>query len=84
MMDHNAQSVYSSYLKIVLIATLIAWTLGYYWMKQWLDGFAFKTELNTTYFILPAGIMIFILLLTTGIQTIKASRTNPVENLRNE
>lgn len=76
--------IYSSYLKIVLIATVIAWVISYYWMNQWLEGFAFKTELNAAYFILPAAIMILILLLTTGIQTIKASRTNPVENLRSE
>jgi len=76
--------IYSGYIKIILIATLIAWAIGYYWMQQWLAGFAFKTELSATHFILPAASMIFILLLTTAIQTIKASRTNPVENLRNE
>lgn len=76
--------IYSGYLKVVLLATLIAWGLGYYWMNQWLNGFAFKTELTTAHFILPALVMILILLLTTAIQTIKASRTNPVENLRDE
>ena len=34
--------IYSGYLKIALIATLIAWGVGYYWMKDWLNGFAFK------------------------------------------
>ena len=76
--------IYSGYVKVVLIATSIAWVLSYYWMNQWLSGFAFKRELTSAQFILPALIMILILLLTTGIQTIKASRTNPVENLRNE
>jgi putative ABC transport system permease protein len=76
--------IYSSYLKVVLIATLIAWVLGYYWMSQWLNGFAYRTELRNIYFIGPAVIMVFILLLTTGLQTFKASRTNPVDNLREE
>ncbi|MBL7847238.1 MAG: ABC transporter permease [Cyclobacteriaceae bacterium] len=76
--------IYSGYVKVVLIATSIAWVLGYYWMTKWLSGFAFKTELTSTQFILPALIMISILLLTTAIQTIKASRTNPVDNLREE
>lgn len=78
------QWVYSGYVKIILISTLLAWSLGYYWMSGWLAGFAFKTNLNLLHFILPASIMIFILLLTTGIQTFKASGTNPVHNLRQE
>jgi len=76
--------IYSGYLKIIIVATLISWIVGYYWMVQWLNGFAYKTELRTVYFLMPAATMILILLLTTGIQTFKASRTNPVDNLRNE
>lgn len=76
--------IYSSYIKVIIAATLISWVLGYYWMDQWLSGFAYKTELRSLYFLVPAIIMILILLLTTGIQTLKASRTNPVDNLRNE
>lgn len=76
--------IYSGYLKIALIATLIAWGLGYYWMKNWLNGFAFKTEINLTYFVLPALAMIIILLLSTGFQTFKASRSNPVKYLRDQ
>jgi putative ABC transport system permease protein len=76
--------IYSSYLKVILIATLIAWVLGYCWMSQWLKGFAYRTELKNIYFIGPAVIMVLVLLLTTGLQTLKASRTNPVDNLREE
>jgi putative ABC transport system permease protein len=53
-------------------------------MSQWLSGFAFKTELTVSHFVVPALIMILILLLTMDIQTIRASRTNPIENLREE
>lgn len=76
--------IYSGYVKVVLIATLIAWVLGYYWMSQWLNGFAYRIELRNIYFIAPVIIMVLILLLTTGLQTLKASRTNPVDNLREE
>jgi putative ABC transport system permease protein len=76
--------IYSGYVKVILIATLIAWAVGYYWMNQWLNGFAYRTDLSSFYFIIPAVVMIVILLLTTGIQTLKASQTNPVENLRDE
>lgn len=76
--------IYSGYAKMIFFATFIAWGFSYYWMNRWLTGFAYKTELTAAHFMLPALIMIFILLLTTAIQTIKAFRTNPVENLKDE
>ena len=76
--------IYSGYLKIIIIAVLISWSFGYYWMNRWLEGFAFKIELSPLHFVFPVLIMISILLLTTGIQTMRASRTNPVDNLRDE
>lgn len=76
--------IYSGYLRLALFATVIAWGLGYNWMSRWLNGFAFKTDLTVTYFVLPSFIMIFILLLTTGFQTFRASRSNPVKYLRDE
>lgn len=78
------QWIYSGYLKVVLIATLIAWGVSYYWMSQWLNSFAFKTELSLHHFVVPPIVMVFILLLATGVQTFKASRTNPTKNLREE
>ena len=76
--------IYSGYLKIIVIAVLISWSFGYYWMNRWLEGFAFKIELSLLHFVFPVLIMISILLLATGIQTMRASRTNPVDNLRDE
>jgi putative ABC transport system permease protein len=76
--------VYAGYFKIIVIATLVAWILGYYWMSQWLEGFAFKTKLEVYHFVYPAITMILILLVTTIVQTIRASGINPVNNLREE
>ena len=76
--------MYSSYFGVMFMATLTGWTLSYFWMNRWLDGFAYKIDLNLLHFIIPAMIMIFILLSTTGIQTIRASLKNPVDNLREE
>jgi putative ABC transport system permease protein len=76
--------IYSGYAKVIVVATIVAWAAGYYWMSQWLNGFAYKTELSSLYFVIPAAVMILLLLVTTGIQTLKASRTNPIENLRDE
>lgn len=76
--------IYSGYARIVLVATVAAWALGYYWMRSWLGNFAFKTEIQVSHFVFPAVSMIFVLLLTTVFQTIKAAQTNPIDHLRDE
>jgi putative ABC transport system permease protein len=76
--------VYKGYIKIIILASLVAWLIGYYWMNKWLDGFAFKTELSIFHFVAPVFVMLLFLLLTTLVQTVKASRTNPIDNLRDE
>ena len=76
--------LYSDYLRIIPIAVFISWALGFYWMNEWLTGFAFKTELRYYHFIVPSVIMIGIVFITTGIQTFRASITNPIKNLRDE
>lgn len=76
--------IYSGYARIVVFSIAIAWALGYYWMNKWLSGFAHKTQLDFGHFLYPALIMIFILLLSSVIQIVKASRTNPVDYLRND
>ncbi|MBX2956338.1 MAG: ABC transporter permease [Cyclobacteriaceae bacterium] len=76
--------LYSDYIKIVLIAILVSWPIGFYLMNNWLDGFAYKEEISPLYFLFPTIAMIFVLLVTTGFQTYRASKTNPVESLREE
>ena len=76
--------IYSGYVKIIIIATVAAWGIGYYWMQSWLANFAFKTEMKVSHFVFPAASMILVLLLATILQTIRASQTNPVNHLRDE
>jgi putative ABC transport system permease protein len=76
--------IYSGYFKVVVISAIIAWSFTYYWMNEWLNGFAFKTEISLFQFAVPTLIMILVLLLATGIQTLRASRTNPVDSLKDE
>lgn len=74
--------IYSDYFHVVTLSTIIAWTFTYYWMREWLTGFAFRTEISIIQFALPTLLMIVVLLLATGIQTFRASRVNPVDNLK--
>ena len=72
------------FLKLVLIANLIAWPIAYYAMNQWLQSFAYRIDLGIGTFILSGLIALPIALLTVSYQAIKAARANPVEALRYE
>jgi putative ABC transport system permease protein len=57
-----------------------------YWILSsfWLSGFAYKTEIGYTPFLIAASACISIALGATGYQVLKASRVNPFETLRSE
>lgn len=68
----------------IVIAFIIAAPIGYYLMNQWLTRFANRIELNIWVFVLSALIVIMVAVMTLSLQTIKATMTNPVDEIRNE
>lgn len=73
------------FVKLVLLANLIAWPLAWYAMNKWLQRFAFRVEIQWWIFVLvPLGGTLFIALLTVSTQALKAALTNPVNALRYE
>ena len=76
--------VSKQFMKLVLISFVFAWPLAYYLMKNWLNNYAFKIELNIWIFIISGIILIIITFLTILYQSINASRTNPVDSLKYE
>ncbi|MBX2840674.1 MAG: ABC transporter permease, partial [Flammeovirgaceae bacterium] len=73
-----------TYLKLVLVAILIAIPISNYFITEWLNSFAYKIEVKWWHFALSGGVIIFIALFAVSGQSLKASTTNPVDNLRNE
>ncbi len=72
------------FFQLVLIAIVVALPLSFYFAKNWLNGFAYKIDLEWWYFI-GAGLMtMLIALLTVSFQSVKAALMNPVESLRSE
>lgn len=69
---------------LVLIANLVAWPVAWYFMNEWLEGFAYKIGVNVWLYLLAGVAAIMIALLTVSIQTIKAALTNPANTLRYE
>jgi putative ABC transport system permease protein len=70
--------------KWVLAANLIAWPTGYFVMRNWLQNFAYRTQVSPHIFILSAFFALAIALMTVSLQTMKAAQANPVESLRYE
>ncbi len=64
-------------LKPVLLGTLIALPAGYYFMNKWLQGFAYKINIQWWMFVVAAVTAIIIALATVSIQAIKAALANP-------
>lgn len=72
------------FLKLVLIANIIAIPVSWVISEYWLADFAYKTDLTVVPFVLTLIITVTISVITTGYQTMKAVFVNPVETLRSE
>lgn len=72
------------FVKLVLIANLLAWPLAWYAMHKWLEGFAYRIDIRLNVFVLTAVASIFIALITISFQSVKAAIANPVKSLRSE
>ncbi len=70
--------------KWVLIANLIAWPLGYYATRKWLQNFAYRMTVGVEIFIFAAALALILALCTIGYQAIKAAVANPADSLRYE
>lgn len=68
----------------ILIACLIAAPITYLAMKQWLQNFAYQTEISWWIFVLGSLGILIVALLAMSIQTVRAATVNPVESLRQE
>jgi hypothetical protein len=69
---------------LIVLALLIATPLAWYFMHEWLQGFAYRTPLSGWMFLAAGAAAIGIALLTVGFQAMKTARANPVKSLRTE
>jgi ABC-type antimicrobial peptide transport system permease subunit len=74
----------SEFLVLVVIALLIALPIAWYAMNGWLRTFAYHTPVEWWMFVLSAGFIIGIALLTVSFQAMKAALVNPIKSLRSE
>jgi len=72
------------FIKLILIAIVIATPLSLWAMNQWLQGFAYRISIGPLVFLEAGMISLAIALATMAWQSIKAAMSNPVSSLRNE
>jgi ABC-type antimicrobial peptide transport system permease subunit len=69
---------------MVVIAIIIALPVSYFVAKYWLEGFAYRVDLEWWFFIGAGLVALLIAWFTVGMQTIKAARINPSQCLKEE
>ncbi|SFD80887.1 ABC transporter permease [Spirosoma endophyticum] len=74
----------ADFVKLVLIALLLASPIAWYVMNKWLSDFPYKIDIAWWMFALAGVLAVSIALLTVSIQSIKAALANPVKSLRSE
>ena len=72
------------FLKLVVVALVIASPIAWYVMNQWLGDFAYKVDIGWWIFALAGGLAVGVAVFTVSFQAIKAALMNPVESLRSE
>jgi ABC-type antimicrobial peptide transport system permease subunit len=72
------------FLVLVVIAIIIASPVAWYFSNQWLQDFAYKTDLSWWVFLIAAFTALLIAMITISFQAIKAAIANPVKSLRTE
>jgi putative ABC transport system permease protein len=74
----------AEFVRIVLVANIVAWPVAYFVMHKWLQEFAYRITPEIGSFLLAGVTAAGIAVLTVGFQTLNASLINPVEALRHE
>ncbi|MEO1053348.1 MAG: ABC transporter permease [Bacteroidota bacterium] len=74
----------SRYVYQILLALVMIVPLIHYLLNAWLEGFAYRIEINWIIYPMAAIAMLVMILLTITFQTLKAARTNPTGLLRDE
>ena len=69
---------------LVLVAFALAAPLAWYFMNDWLENFAYHTNMGIGVFLLAGGLALLIAWLTISYQSLKAASVSPVKSLRSE
>lgn len=72
------------FLKLVLIAFVIATPIAWWFANDWLQNYANHVDLSWRFFAISGVLALFIAVITISTRTLKSALTNPVKSLRTE
>lgn len=72
------------FLKLVLLAIVVATPLAWYVITGWLESFNYRVPMSIGIFILAGIMALMVAMLTVSTQAIRAATANPVKSLRSE
>ncbi len=72
------------FLKIILLANIIAYPMAYFGIKQWLQNFEYRVDMPWMAFIASTLVIVSVALITISFNSIKAALLNPVQTLKEE
>ncbi len=73
-----------NFIRVVMVASLLALPLAWLAMTEWLSSYAVRIELTAWIFIVPVAIIVTTALVTVSVQTVKSAMANPVDSLKQE
>jgi putative ABC transport system permease protein len=74
----------TDFVKLVMIAFVLATPMSWYFMNNWLNDFAYRINVGSGVFLLAGCIALIIALITISFQSVRAAIANPVKSLRTE
>jgi putative ABC transport system permease protein len=72
------------YVWLILFATLVAWPLGYFFMKDWLQDYPARVSLEPMIFVSSTALAFVIAAITVVLRAYQSASSNPVRSLRYE
>lgn len=72
------------FVRLVILACLIAVPIAYYYLNGWLADYEYRIELGWSVFAVSAILALVVTLMTVSFQSVRAALANPVESLRSE
>lgn len=72
------------FIKLVLIAIVLATPVAWFAMNKWLEGFAYQVSIHWWVFLISGLLAVIVALITISFQSVKAAMMNPVKSLKSE
>jgi ABC-type antimicrobial peptide transport system permease subunit len=82
--DHVVMLLSGDLLKLIIIAMVIAFPVAAVVMERWLEGFAYRVDVQPVVFVICAALVLVITICTVSFHSLKAALMNPVKSLHGE